>query len=337
MKFISHIHSIDKLKILGDARRVEILRQLMTKPATITQLGKLMNKHPAWVKHHLDVLRSIGAVQISHIDISSNRLEKYYSASSSAYYLENLILPHEEGEHTLYFMGSHDLVVESLARVLAEKTFNLKFYDLYTGSLDGLILLRRGLAQISGCHLFDEESGQFNLPFLRHLFPDVPIWSVTLAHREQGLILPQGNPKGIHKLGDLGRNSVRLINRNPGSGTRIWLDRQLSRIGIDPKTLEGYQDYKNSHIEIAQSIATGKADVGLGLRAAAHMFDLEFIPLFEERYDLVFKNELKEQRGFAEFLDYIQGKEFRLLVESIPGYRANHTGDMYSPIFQVHA
>lgn len=331
MKFISHIHSIDKLKILGDARRMAILRHLMVKPATISQLGKIMNKHPAWVKHHLDILRSIGAVQISHIDISNNHLEKYYSASSSAYYLENLILPHEESQPTLYFMGSHDLVVESLSGILAEKPFRYKFYDLYTGSFDGLILLRRGLTQISGCHLLDEESGQFNLPFLRHLFPDVPIWSVALAHREQGLILPQGNPKGIHKLGDLGRNGVRLINRNPGSGTRIWLDKQLSRIGIDPKTLEGYQDYKNSHVEIAQSIAIGKADVGIGLRAAAHMFNLEFIPLFEERYDLVFRDDLKEQKSINEFLDFMQGKEFRQKVESIPGYRATNTGEIYSP------
>lgn len=331
MKSVSHFHSLDKLKVVADERRVAILRLLMAKPATISQLGRIMKKHPAWIKHHLEKLLAIGAVQISHIDISKNRLEKYYSAGSSAYFLENLILPQEQRNQTLYFMGSHDLIVESLTDLVENKPFNFKLYDLYTGSLDGLILLRRGFTHISGCHLFDEESGQYNLPYLRHLFPDIAILSVTLGHREQGLILPPGNPKSIRDVSDLGRKGVRLINRNPGSGTRIWLDKKLYKLGIEPTSLDGYQDCRNSHLDIARAISCGEADVGLGLKAAAHRFNLDFIPLFEERYDLVFRDELKEQRSFNELLDFIQGKEFRQHVDSIPGYRATNTGITYSP------
>lgn len=327
MRQLNIIHSLDQFKILADDRRIAILRLLMAQPATISQLGKIMNKHPAWVKYHLDQLLAIGAVQISHINISSYRLEKYYSASFSAYYLENLILPQELHHQTLYFMGSHDIVIESLVDILKEKPFKLKMWDLYTGSLDGLIFLRKGHTQISGCHLLDEDSGQFNLPFLRHILPDIPIKSITLAHREQGLMISPGNPKGIFGLNDLCRRGVRFINRNPGSGTRIWLDKQLLKLGIDPHQIEGFQDCLNSHLEVAKVISNGRADVGLGLKAAAAKFNLEFIPLFEERYDLVFKDELLNQKGFVQLLDFIQGKEFRKLAGSFPGYRTSHTGN----------
>jgi putative molybdopterin biosynthesis protein len=219
------------------------------------------------------------------------------------------------------FSGSHDLALEGVAEHLQK---HVTLLSLPVGSLDGLVNLRQGLCQISGSHLLDE-TGEYNRPFVRHLFPDRDVEMVTLAYRTQGLMLAAGNPKGIKKVSDIAQPNVRFVNRNAGSGTRLWLDTELHRLKIPVETINGYDRTVNTHSEAALLIEIGKADAALGLQAAAHQHGLDFIPLFEERYDLVVPRE--NEKTLSPVLDYLQTAAFRTDLNSLTGYNSSHSGE----------
>jgi putative molybdopterin biosynthesis protein len=195
---------------------------------------------------------------------------------------------------------------------------------LTVGSLDGLMNLRQGLCQICGSHLLDE-NGEYNTPFVRRFFPDRAVEIVTLAYRTQGLMLAPGRPKGIKKIEDIARKGVRFVNRNAGSGTRLWFDMELNRRGISSRMVHGYDRTVKTHSEAAELIENGKADASLGLQAAAHQHGLYFIPLFEERYDLVLPRE--QERTLTPLLDYLQTVGFRRTADSLTGYTTAHSGE----------
>jgi putative molybdopterin biosynthesis protein len=234
-----------------------------------------------------------------------------------------LILP-EGGKPAIVFSGSHDLALEKISAQIAD---HLTLLTLPVGSLDGLVNLRQGLCQISGAHLLDK-NGEYNAPFVRHLFPDRVMDLVTLAYRTQGLILAPGNPKGVGSVADLPQAGLRFINRNPGSGTRLWLDNELERLGILPETINGYEHAVNTHTQCARAIASGKADAALGLQASARQYNLDFIPLFEERYDLVLPRE--QEDTLAPLLEHIQTAAFRREVSVLTGYNTSHSGEQVS-------
>ena len=148
---------------------------------------------------------------------------------------------------------------------------------------------------------------------------------ITLANRIQGLMFRAGNPKKIKRISDLESPNIRFVNRNPGSGTRLWLDRELKRAEIRPDAVRGYTRVVKTHSEVAGLIASGKADAALGLQAAASQFGLGFIPLFEERYDLVLPRQ--QEKLLMPLLDYLQTGEFHRLTESLTGYSAVHSGE----------
>jgi putative molybdopterin biosynthesis protein len=321
---IHSLRSFDQLKLLIDPRRLAILKQLMSAPASLTMLGKSLSEHPAWVRHHLKQLETAGLVELVETRVQSGVVEKFYRARASGFLVQELIRPENPARSTLVFSGSHDLAVELLASQLSD---HIDILTLPVGSLDGLIALRQNLSNVSGTHLLDP-GGEYNLPFIRHFFPDRVMQVMTLAHREQGLILAAGNPKAIHSLSDLARPDVTFINRNPGSGTRLWLDRQLQILGIPTKSIQGYGNSVSTHTECGQSIQAGKADVALGLQASARQFGLDFIPLFQERYDIVYPQE--QGLMLAPLLDTLQTGAFRHRVEALTGYEMTHTGEQIS-------
>ncbi|MEJ5203178.1 MAG: substrate-binding domain-containing protein, partial [Anaerolineales bacterium] len=299
MQRLKVIETFSQIKLLADARRSEIMRLLMASPATLTQLAFRLEQSPAWVRHHLKALESVGLVNLSEIRKHGKITERYYRASAGAFLLQQLLLP-ESPKTILVFCGSDDLALEIAAKHL-EKYIELLY--LPVGSLNGLMYLRQGLCQISGTHIL-EPDGKYNLSTVQYIFPDRPMALITLAHRTQGLLIAAGNPKGIRKLGDLCRPTTRLINRNSGSGTRLWLDRELKRLGLSPQDINGYAQCVSTHGEAATHVATGQADVAIGLEAAAQRHGLDFIPLFEERYDLIFPR-LQEEK-LKPLLDYLQ-------------------------------
>lgn len=329
MQSVEQLHSFDQIKILSDPRRLTILRRLMAGPATLTQLGQIMGEHPAWVRHHLKQLERAGLIELVSTEVGAGYVEKYYQARAQAFILQQIILPDLARENTLILLGSHDIALGLLAQSLAEHA-DLELLVVPVGSLDGLIALRQGLAHLTGCHLLDVDSGEYNLPYVRHLFPERPMKLITLAYREQGLLVAPGNPRQIHGIPDLARQDVTFINRNAGSGTRLWLDKQLDRLGIPHEQVHGYTQVAQTHTAVAQAVAQGQADAGLGLAAAARQDNLGFIPLFQERFDLIIPAESIEEPGPSRLLNALAGGEFRHMAEALGGYSTTHTGEEFS-------
>lgn len=321
MKTIHSLNSFDKIKVLADSHRLDILRLLMASPATLTLLARTLKQSPAWVRHHILILESADLIEISEIRKTGKVTEKFYKAKSDALLLQEIVLPKSK-KPSLIFSGSHDIALEGIAEHLSK---HVNLLSMPVGSLDGLVNLRQGLCQISGSHLLDE-SGEYNTPFVKHLFPEKNVEMITLAYRTQGLMLAKDNPKNIKKLSDIAKSNVRFVNRNTGSGTRLWLDAELSRLKLPVNKIVGYENQVKTHHEAADLISKNKADVSLGLQAAAHQHGLDFIPLFEERYDFVLPKE--GQKNLNPFLDYIQTADFRNLLNSLAGYDAKHSGEL---------
>ena len=235
MKTVQAIQSFDKIKLLADSRRMEILRLLMDTPATLTHLAQTLKQSPAWIRHHILALESGDLIEVGEIRKTGKVMEKFYRAKGGAFLLQEIILPKSK-KPAVIFSGSHDLALEEIAEHLSK---HVTMLSLPVGSLDGLVNLRQGLCQFSGSHILDE-TGEYNTSTVRHLFPDRSVELVTLAHRTQGLLLAAGNPKGIKKISDIVRANIIFINRNAGSGTRLWIDAELKKQNIDPSLVNGY-------------------------------------------------------------------------------------------------
>ncbi len=324
MAAIEPIRNFEQLKVLADPRRLSILRRLMAAPATLTQLGHALGEHPAWIRHHLKQLERVGLVEMVDVQVTGGFVEKFYRARARAFIFQELILPDNPSRETVLLSGSHDLAVELLAQ--APKG-DLDLLVMPVGSLDGLVALRQGTCQIAGSHLLDPVSGEFNTSYVRHLFPDREMSIITLAEREQGLLVLPGNPRQILGIQDLPNENISLVNRNRGSGTRLWLDTHFKRSGIQPEQVRGYHYQVRTHTDVALAIRQGRADAGLGIRAAARQFGLDFIPLFQERYDLVLTREQLDNTRIHPLFEYLVSKEFRRNVEALGGYNTAHTGN----------
>jgi putative molybdopterin biosynthesis protein len=320
MKKVESIHSYGMIKLLADSRRMDILRLLMASPATLTGLARTLKQSPAWIRHHILALQFANLVEVSEIRKTGKVTEKFYRAKADALFLQELILPKTK-KPAVVLSGSHDLALEGIAERLEK---HVTLLSMPVGSLDGLVNLRQGLCQISGSHLLDE-NGDYNSSFIRHLFPDREVQLVTLAHRTQGLMLGTGNPKGIKKISDIAKPNVRFVNRNAGSGTRLWLDTELRKLRIPTDRINGYDRAVKTHSDAASMIRLGKADAALGLQAAAHQHELDFIPLFEERYDLVLPRE--QEKALMPVLDYLQTERFRTELAALTGYSSTHSGE----------
>jgi putative molybdopterin biosynthesis protein len=239
-----------------------------------------------------------------------------------------LLRPSEEIENTIVAIGSHDLALDLLANHLHKLHPQICLSSSNVGSLGGLLALKRGEAHLAGSHLLDEESGEYNVPYIKRLLPDHRIVVVNLVYRAQGLILVKGNPKGISTLQDLSRDDVSFINRQRGAGTRVLLDFKLKELGINPQRIKGYEQVGYTHLAVAAVVASGVADVGLGIMAAAKALNLDFVPLLWERYDLVIPQPYYESPLLKPLLDILHQPSFRAEVEALGGYDTAQMGQI---------
>jgi putative molybdopterin biosynthesis protein len=335
MDNIRRVQDFENIKILADPRRLAILRLLMAEAATLSQLGQVLGEHPAKIRHHLKQLETAGLIELVETREVRGFVEKYYRARARAFVLQELILPADAEQNTIVIVGSHDLALEALARYLNEQhdanDSAPKLLVLPTGSLEGLISLRQGAGHLAGSHLLDADTGEYNLPFVRHIFPDRQTTLITLVNREQGLILEAGNPHEIRGLEDLVNKNLLLVNRNRGSGTRLWLDRQIAQLKIAPSSIRGYGRELRTHTAVADAISQGRANAGIGLQAAAIQHDLDFIPLFQERFDLVIPQDMLQKPAMQPLLDFVQSAKFRHLAASLSGYSTANSGSQLFP------
>jgi putative molybdopterin biosynthesis protein len=237
-----------------------------------------------------------------------------------------LLRPREALEGTLVVVGSHDITLDLIADRLPSHAPGLRLSASNVGSLAGLLALRDGRSHLGGTHLLDPETGEYNVSYVARHLPGVPVKLVTLAHREQGLMVRHGNPKGLVSLADLARDGVRFVNRQAGSGTRVLLDYHLGREGIDPDAIAGYEDEEFTHTAVAVQVACGSADAGLGILAAARALGLDFIPLATERYDLCIAERFMDDPRVRAVLEVLGSPDFRRAVAALGGYDVTEMG-----------
>jgi molybdate-binding protein len=317
--------TFDHLKILGQSQRLAILRCLMARPATLSQLGAYFHVTPAHIRHHVQVLAEAGLIEPAPGHPQHNHLEKYYRAATGAWSINLAVLPAPDDAQVAIVLGSKDRAVHALADYFNAQSLGFALQVLPLNSLDGLVALRQGVCQMATCHLLDEVSGEYNRSFVRHLFLGQAMAILQLYWREEGLIVQPGNPRGVRGLEDLAERRVKFINREPGSGVRLWLDMQLKDLGIDPACVDGYQTVADSHATVAQAVRQGRAEAGIGLVASAREAGLDFIPLFTEPYELVLRQSILEERRYAPFFDHLNSREFRTVLRDLDGYRIPQT------------
>lgn len=235
-----------------------------------------------------------------------------------------------EIEKTILCIGSHDMTLDLLAQFLAGH--NRRLASANVGSQGGLVALRRGEAHMAGSHLLDPNDGSYNLSYIRQYMPNINVKVVALVGRDQGLIVKKGNPKGIKNLEDLINNGqgpkreIQFVNRQRGAGTRVLLDYHMNLKGINPDSILGYTQEEYTHLGVAAAIASGRADCGLGIAAAAQALELDFIPLFQERYDLVIPKQHARSELLSPLYELLTDTGFRGAVSQLMGYDVSVMG-----------
>jgi putative molybdopterin biosynthesis protein len=238
-----------------------------------------------------------------------------------------LIRSRSDIENTVVCIGSHDNALDLLANILKKKYPRLSLSSAHVGSMGGLMALKRGEAHFAGTHLLSEETGEYNVPFIKRLLSDKKIVLINLVYREQGLLVLKGNPKNIKGFKDLTRDDVIFVNRQAGAGTRLLTDKCLKELSINPKDVKGYEREEYTHMGVASAVITGIADTGLAILASAKALGLDFIPVAKERYDLAIPREFLETDMLQNLLNIIRvDKEFRETVKGLGGYDVSDMG-----------
>ncbi|MDD2390134.1 MAG: molybdopterin biosynthesis protein [Desulfobacterales bacterium] len=240
-----------------------------------------------------------------------------------------LLRPLSHIRNTIVAVGSHDNTLDVLAdQIRSTHNSHLTLSSSHVGSMGGLMAIKRGVCHIAGCHLLDTETGTYNISYINKFLPGFKGVTVHLVERDQGLIVPKGNPKRIQGFEDLTRDDIIFINRQTGSGTRILLDYHLNRSQIQPDHITGYENDEFTHMSVAVAVLSGLADVGLGICAAANALDLDFIPVATEQYDLIIPEEHISSDSINVLLETIRSEAFKQRVQMLGGYNTQRTGDI---------
>jgi len=231
------------------------------------------------------------------------------------------------GSH-LVVMGSHDFCMELLSHELTRAFPELILSGSNVGSCGGLLALARGICHVACAHLFDPESGTYNVPYLARHLPDTPVVVVNLVHRDLGLIVPRGNPLGIASIADIERTGARIINRQGGSGTRVFFDAELRRLGISDGSIPGYASEVATHNDAALAVFGGSADAAMGVLCAANMLGLDFVYLTKERFDLIIPRDHIASAPVDALLQVVRSGTFKQKVGAMRGYDTTETGQL---------
>lgn len=239
-----------------------------------------------------------------------------------------LLSPMEKLRNTLVVIGSHDPLLDELADMLHLGDPRLYMSSSHVGSMGGIMAIRRGEAHMAGCHLLDTADGTYNRSFIRKYFPKGDVKLVSCVGRQQGLMVARGNPLNICSFADISRQGIRYVNRQKGSGTRILTDYLCSREKVEPSDVYGYTHEELTHTSVAAQIACGSADVGMGIYSAAKLYDLDFIPICIEEYDLIIPDHAWDSPMVQQLLTILRSDAFREKILSMGGYTADHPGQV---------
>ncbi len=236
-------------------------------------------------------------------------------------------------DHQRLVICGQDEMLDILTRHLERHPNGVHAFRHHVGSFSGLLAAYQGKSHMAAIHLWDGDTGTYNTPFVRRLLPGIPTIIVHLACRMQGFYLSRGNPKSVKEWKDLTRPGVRFINREKGSGTRVLLDEQLRRLGLDRRLITGYEKEESSHLGVASAVARGDADVGLGKeKAAMQVKGLEFLPLHKERYEMVIKKDDLDKPHIRAVIEILQSGEFKNEVRGLGDYDLTETGRIVAEV-----
>lgn len=240
-----------------------------------------------------------------------------------------LLVNDEDLTNTVVFIGSHDITIDILADEIRNATGkNIRISSGNVGSLGGLIAVRKGISHFAGSHLLDTQTGEYNVSYIKKYLKGVRVSLFRLVLRDQGLIIPKNNPKGIKGIMDLTRDDISFVNRQTGSGTRILFDYNLARYGIKAEAIKGYDYEEFTHMSVAVDVLSGAADCGMAIFAAAKALDLDFIPMDTEQYDLVIPTDFLQDPNIQALLDTIRSQRFRDRVAAMGGYDPSRSGEL---------
>lgn len=231
----------------------------------------------------------------------------------------------EEIHNTLVSIGSHDLILDVLSDLIF-KEYDIHLASTHVGSMAGLMALKREETHIAPIHLLDENTGNYNVDYIKRLFPDTPMAIIRGVGRTQGLIVQKGNPLGIEGISDLAGRSY--INRQRGAGTRILFDYQLGKLGIDPETIKGYKNEATTHMAVAAAVESGSADAGMGILSAAKALDLSFVTVGSEQYDFALSQKTLEHPFIKVFIKVLTSEEFKNTLDELSGYTYENVGEI---------
>ncbi len=234
----------------------------------------------------------------------------------------------EEIESAIVSIGSHDIVLDYIANILREEDKDTSLSSAHVGSFSGIMAIKRGECHIAPIHILDVDSGIYNLPILNKYFNNEDVVLLKGIKREQGLMIRKDNDKFISSVADLTKSDITFINRQKGSGTRILFDYLLDKSGISPDLINGYEFEVTTHMMVASSVYANTVDCGLGVRSAAQIFDLDFIPIGYEDYDFLILKSALDSKQIKDFIQVLKGDKFKKLVESLGGYKFDNIGEV---------
>ena len=238
-----------------------------------------------------------------------------------------LLRSQSEVDATAVIIGSHDNILDLLANHLHKRRPIVRISSAHVGSMGGIMAIRRGEAHMAGSHLLDEASGEYNVSYIKRFLSGLPLQLINLCYREQGLIVAKGNPKNIRNFRDIASGKHSFINRQNGAGTRLLTDKVLRDEGIEPTEIYGYNHEEYTHMSVAAAVANGSVDTGMGIRAAANALDLDFVPIAEERYDLIVPRQHADDPKIAAILELIAGDQsFHKAILALGGYNLRDCG-----------
>ena len=239
-----------------------------------------------------------------------------------------LLSPEHRLRNTLVVIGSHDPLLDEVSDLLHAEDPSLYMSSAHVGSMGGIMAVRRGEAHAAGIHLLDTETGMYNRSFLKKYFPAGGVKLLRCVGRQQGLMLPKGNPMGIVKFADLAQPGLRYVNRQKGSGTRILMDYLCQREGVDPAQIYGYEREELTHTSVAVQIAGGSADAGLGIWSAARLYDLDFLPICIEEYDLLVPDTAWDTPMVQRLVALLKSEAFAERITAMGGYTLDRPGEL---------
>ncbi len=224
-----------------------------------------------------------------------------------------------------------DPILDIITRHLEQQFPHLTFLRRHVGSIAGLLALYQGAANLATAHLWDGDTDEYNLPYIRHMLPGHKTLVYNLVTRTAGFYVAKGNPKRIRTWEDLFRPAVRFVNRECGSGARVLLDAKVARLNLNRRNISGYDNVVTSHLTVASTVARGDADVGIGIqKVASQVSEIDFVPLQQERYDLVIRAEDAELPHFQALLHLLQSRSFQAEIQALGGYDVSQMGQPLS-------